>query len=90
MELVRHRKMKSQFKIHGLPCVVVPCSHHVIRIFYEGHVYDVLLSQDELADWVRCGTEWQKEYIRKLLTEQLIDDNNPVVCNASIADGYLA
>jgi hypothetical protein len=53
------------------------------------HVYDVLLTDKELKDWVRCGTEWQRTFIRKLLDERLLETEG-TERNSSIEDGYLA
>jgi hypothetical protein len=53
------------------------------------HVYDVLLTDKELKDWVRCGTEWQRTFIRKLLDERLLETEG-AERNSSIEDGYLA
>lgn len=88
MELVQHRRMLNPFKIHGEQCIVVPASPHVIRIFYMEHVYDVLLTHDELLTWQTAGVEWQREYIRKILDDMI----NTECTNryASIYDGYLA
>ena len=89
MELIVNRKLLSPFIFCGSQCIVVPNSPHVIRIFYKEHVYDVLLSHDELRDWTRSGTEWQKEYIKRLLRETLLDSES-IERNSSIEDGYLA
>jgi len=80
--------MLNPFKIHGEQCIVVPASPHVIRIFYMGDVYDVLLSHDELLTWQRAGVEWQREYIRKILDDVI--NTKYKDCCASIYDGYLA
>jgi hypothetical protein len=89
MELVSHKKIIRPFIFRGKQCIVVPNSTHVIRIFYNEHVYDVLLSHEELMDWIRCGTEWQKEYVKRLLRETLLDSEY-IERNSSIEDGYLA
>lgn len=89
MELVSHKKIIRPFIFRGKQCIVVPVSPHVIRIFYDCHVYDVLLTNDELNRWRSSGTDWQKAYIHKLLDDSLIG-TEAFERNASILDGYLA
>ena len=89
MELVSHKKLIRPFVFRGEQCIVVPVSPHVIRIFYDRHVYDVLLTNDELNTWRSAGTDWQREYIHKLLDDELIG-TEALERNASILDGYLA
>lgn len=89
VELVDHRELIRPFIICGHQCIVVPSSPHVIRIFYREHVYDVLLTHDELKNWQNSGTDWRREYIRNLLQNELI--NTPAKKrNSSIEDGYIA
>lgn len=90
MEVLQNRKMKNPFLIKGKQCIVVPTSPHVIRIFYDGHVYDVLFNDEELHKWVTSsGTEWRRQYIKTLLETELIPTES-TIRNASIEDGYIA
>ena len=89
MELVSHKKLIRPFIFRGKQCIVVPVSPHVIRIFYDCHVYDVLLTHNELTTWQTSGTDWQREYIHKLLDDSLIG-TEALERNASILYGYLA
>ena len=49
----------------------------------------MLLTHDELTNWQHSGVDWQREYIRNLLQNELI--NTPAKKrNSSIEDGYIA
>lgn len=91
MQIFSNRKLLNPFVVHGLWVIVVPSSPHGIRIFYDFHIYEVILTDDELKDWLRCGTEWQRNFIAKLLAEQLMNNTLPAEKRkSSIEDGYLA
>lgn len=89
MEILRNRHVKEPFIVLGLQCIVVPVTPHVIRIFYAEHVYDVQFTHEELRKWVSSGTQWQREYIRKLIANGMCDTPADER-NASIEDGYIA
>lgn len=89
MEMVSHRELIRPFIFRGNQCIVVPFSMHGIRIFYDCHVYDVILTNEELDAWRRSGTDWQREYIHKMLDDHLIG-TEAQKRNASVEDGYLA
>ena len=91
MQIFSNRELLNPFVFHGLWVIVVPSSPHGIRIFYDFHVYEVILTDNELKDWIRCGTEWQRNFIKTLLAEQLMNGTlSAVKRNSSIEDGYLA
>lgn len=89
MQVFSGRELRNPFIYHGDWVIVVPSSPHGIRIFYRLHVYNVILSDAELKDWVRCGTEWQRNFIKQLIKEKLLTMET-VNRNSSIEDGYLA
>ena len=89
MELVSHKKLIRPFVFRGHQCIVVPLTLHTIRIFYNLHVYDVILTNEELHNWRISGTDWQREYIRNLLIDNMLE-TDAAERNASIEDGYLA
>lgn len=89
MYVMRKKKLHNPFMIDGKPCIVCKLSFHSIRIFYDNHVYDVLLSDDEISNWNKSGTIWRKEFITKNIEEiknGILEDDTSL----SIRDGYLA
>lgn len=89
MELIKHKRVLRPFVFRGHQCIVTPVSRHVIRIFYDYHVYEVLFDDKELLMWCSSGTDWQREYIRNLLCNELMN-TEAIERHASIEDGFLA